>query len=99
MTTFSDRVHRVKPSFTLEMTSRAAELRAQGVDVINFSAGQPDFNTPENIRNAAKAAMDNDIQLKVLDAVKIANEDQKNFAANKVLRYFDNLQGKLRLHL
>ncbi|MDD9880346.1 MAG: pyridoxal phosphate-dependent aminotransferase [Candidatus Marinimicrobia bacterium] len=59
MTTFSDRVHRVKPSFTLEMTSRAAELRAQGVDVINFSAGQPDFNTPENIRNAAKAAMDN----------------------------------------
>ncbi len=59
MTIFSDRVHRVKPSFTLEMTSRAAELRAQGVDVINFSAGQPDFNTPENIRNAAKAAMDN----------------------------------------
>ena len=59
MTNFSDRVRRVKPSFTLEMTSRAAELRAQGVDVINFSAGQPDFNTPENIRNAAKAAMDN----------------------------------------
>lgn len=59
MTNFSDRVHRVKPSFTLEMTSRAAELRAGGVDVINFSAGQPDFNTPENIRNAAKAAMDN----------------------------------------
>lgn len=59
MTSFADRVHRVKPSFTLEMTSRAAELQAQGVDVINFSAGQPDFNTPENIRNAAKAAMDN----------------------------------------
>ncbi|MBT3479259.1 MAG: pyridoxal phosphate-dependent aminotransferase [Candidatus Marinimicrobia bacterium] len=58
MTVFADRVQRVKPSFTLEMTSRAAELRAQGVDVINFSAGQPDFNTPENIRNAAKAAMD-----------------------------------------
>ena len=58
MTVFADRVQRVKPSFTLEMTSRAAELRAQGVVVINFSAGQPDFNTPENIRNAAKAAMD-----------------------------------------
>ena len=58
MTSFANRVHRVKPSFTLEMTSRAAELRAQGVDVINFSAGQPDFNTPENIRNAAKTAMD-----------------------------------------
>ncbi|MBT7083162.1 MAG: aspartate transaminase, partial [Candidatus Marinimicrobia bacterium] len=46
MTEFAERVQRVKPSFTLEMTSRAAELRAQGVDVINFSAGQPDFNTP-----------------------------------------------------
>ena len=42
---FSDRVKRVKPSFTLEMTSRAAELRAKGVDVINFSVGEPDFNT------------------------------------------------------
>ncbi len=58
MTVFADRVQRVKPSFTLEMTSRAADLRAQGVDVINFSAGQPDFNTPENIRNAAKSALD-----------------------------------------
>ena len=53
MTEFADRVHRVKPSFTLEMTSRAADLRAQGVDVINFGVGQPDFNTPENIRQAA----------------------------------------------
>jgi len=58
MTEFADRVHRVKPSFTLEMTSRAADLRAQGVDVINFGVGQPDFNTPENIRQAAKIAMD-----------------------------------------
>ena len=58
MTVFANRVKRVKPSFTLEMTSRAAELKAQGVDVINFSAGQPDFNTPQNIRNAAKLARD-----------------------------------------
>jgi len=40
---FSDRVNRVKPSFTLEMMTRAAELRAQGVDVINFSVGEPDL--------------------------------------------------------
>lgn len=59
MSILADRVARVKPSFTLEMTSKAAELKAKGVDVINFSAGQPDFNTPENIRNAAKTAMDN----------------------------------------
>jgi hypothetical protein len=54
----SDRSKKIKPSFTLEMTSKAAKLRSQGVDVINFSAGQPDFNTPKNIINAAKNAMD-----------------------------------------
>ena len=58
MTVLADRVERVKPSFTLEMTSRAAELISQGIDVINFSAGQPDFNTPKNIRDAAVKAMD-----------------------------------------
>ena len=58
MTVLADRVERVKPSFTLEMTSRAAELVSQGVDVIDFSAGQPDFNTPLNIREAAVKAMD-----------------------------------------
>ena len=40
------------------MTAKAAELRAQGVDVLNFSVGEPDFNTPTNIINAAKNAMD-----------------------------------------
>ncbi len=58
MISIAERVSRVKPSFTLEMTSRAAELRAKGVDVINFSAGEPDFNTPENIRQAAIDALD-----------------------------------------
>ena len=58
MTILADRVERVKPSFTLEMTSRAAELLSQGIDVIDFSAGQPDFNTPLNIREAAVKAMD-----------------------------------------
>ena len=58
MTILADRVDRVKPSFTLEMTSRAAELISQGIDVIDFSAGQPDFNTPENICEAAKEAME-----------------------------------------
>ena len=56
---FSDRVTRVKPSFTLEMTSRAADLRSKGVDVINLSVGEPDFNTPEHIIQAGKEAMDN----------------------------------------
>ena len=55
---FSERVNKVKPSFTLEMTSRAADLRANGVDVINLSVGEPDFNTPNHIINAGKDAMD-----------------------------------------
>ena len=58
MNLLAKRVKQIKPSFTLDMVSRAAELRNQGEDVINFSAGQPDFNTPENIRKAAKEAMD-----------------------------------------
>ncbi len=55
---FANRVARVKPSFTLEMASRAAEMRSQGISVINFSVGEPDFNTPEHIIAAGKVAMD-----------------------------------------
>jgi aspartate aminotransferase len=47
----------VKPSKTLAVSARAAELRAQGVDVINFGAGEPDFDTPENIKDAAVRAI------------------------------------------
>ena len=55
--TFADRVGRIKGSITLEMTARAAELRAQGVDVLNLSAGEPDFPTPDHIIEAAERAM------------------------------------------
>lgn len=54
---FSSLVEKIKPSFTLQMTSRAAELRAQGEDVINFGVGEPDFNTPDHIIEAGKDAM------------------------------------------
>lgn len=54
----ADRVHKVQPSFTLEMATRAAEMRAEGIDVINFSVGEPDFNTPAHIIAAGKKAMD-----------------------------------------
>ena len=53
----ADRVGRIQPSFTLEMTARAADLRNSGVDVINLGVGEPDFNTPANIRAAANQAM------------------------------------------
>ena len=48
----AERVQRIQPSFTLEMTARAADLRNNGVDVIDLGVGEPDFNTPENIRQA-----------------------------------------------
>jgi aspartate aminotransferase len=54
----AERVHKVKPSFTLEMATVAAEMRSEGIDVINFSVGEPDFNTPEHIIDAGKKAMD-----------------------------------------
>ncbi len=54
----ADRVHKVQPSFTLQMATVAAEMRAEGVNVINFSVGEPDFNTPPNIIRAGKKAMD-----------------------------------------
>ena len=48
----------IKPSATVAISQRANELRAQGVDVLSFSVGQPDFDTPEHIRTAAKDAID-----------------------------------------
>ena len=54
----ADRVHKVQPSFTLQMATVAAEMRAEGVDVINFSVGEPDFNTPPHIIRAGQKAMD-----------------------------------------
>jgi len=54
----ADRIDKIQPSFTLQMATIAAELRAKGENVINFSVGEPDFNTPENIIDAGKKAMD-----------------------------------------
>ena len=53
----AQRINRIKPSATLAMTAKAAELRSQGKDVLNMSVGEPDFNTPNNIINAAIQAM------------------------------------------
>ena len=54
----AERVNNIKPSFTLQMATKAAEMRSRGIDVINFSVGEPDFNTPNHIRDAAKNALD-----------------------------------------
>ena len=92
---FSERVTRVKPSFTLEMTSRAADLRSKGIDVINLSVGEPDFNTPEHIIQAGKEAMDKGftkytagpgmIELRQAICKKLSVENGLTFTPDQVL--------------
>ena len=55
----SERLRQVKPSATIAISSKAMEMRAAGINVISMSAGEPDFDTPEFIKQAAKDAMDN----------------------------------------
>ena len=55
----SQRVQAVKPSPTLAVTARAAEMRAAGKDVIGLGAGEPDFDTPDHIKQAAIQAIHN----------------------------------------
>lgn len=56
--TISRRVSALSPSATLAMSSKSAELRASGVDIINMAVGEPDFDTPHHIKEAAKRAID-----------------------------------------
>lgn len=54
----ASRLDPIKPSITLAVTSKAARLKAEGIDIISFGAGEPDFDTPEHIKNAVRAALD-----------------------------------------
>lgn len=54
----ADRIHRMTPSATVELAGKIAQLRSQGVDILSFSVGEPDFETPDNICQAAKQAID-----------------------------------------
>jgi len=93
--TLANRVARVKPSFTLEMASRAAEMRSQGIDVINFSVGEPDFNTPDHIIAAGKSAMDEGytkytagsgmIELRQAICDKLKRENGLDYKPNEIL--------------
>jgi aspartate aminotransferase len=58
MNTLSDRLNSLSPSATLAMSQKSSELKAQGIDIINLSVGEPDFNTPDHIKAAAKQAID-----------------------------------------
>lgn len=58
MNQLSDRLNRLSPSATLAMSQKSNELKAQGIDVINMSVGEPDFNTPDHIKTAAIKAVE-----------------------------------------
>jgi aspartate aminotransferase len=54
----ADRVNKIQPSPTLAIDAKAKALKAQGIDIVGFGAGEPDFDTPDNIKEAAKKAID-----------------------------------------
>ena len=95
MENLSDRLNRLSPSATLAMSQKSSELKAQGVDVINLSVGEPDFNTPDHIKEAAKKAIDENYSryspvpgypaLKNAIAAKLKNENELDYKPSQIL--------------
>lgn len=91
----SDRLNRLSPSATLAMSQRSSELKAQGVDIINLSVGEPDFNTPDHIKEAAiQAVQDNWTryspvpgypELKKAIVAKLKNENGLDYQPSQIL--------------
>ena len=91
----ANRIKRVKPSQTLAITARAAELRAQGKDIIGLGAGEPDFDTPEHIKQAAidainrgftkYTAVDGTKELKQAIISKFRRENRLEYTPEQVL--------------
>ena len=94
MAFLADSLARIKPSATLAATEKARVLKAEGKDIIGLGAGEPDFDTPENIRNAAKAAIDKgDTRYTAVDGTpalkaaivaKFKRENGLTYAANQI---------------
>ena len=93
--TLSQRAQSIKPSPTLAVTARAAELRAKGKDIIGLGAGEPDFDTPEHIKEAAieslkkgqtkYTAVDGTVELKTAIINKFQRENDLKYASNQIL--------------
>ncbi|MGN0234366.1 MAG: pyridoxal phosphate-dependent aminotransferase [Bacteroidaceae bacterium] len=91
----SDRLNRLSPSATLAMSQRSSELKAQGVDIINMSVGEPDFNTPDHIKVAAIAAVQDNWtryspvpgypELKKAIVAKLKNENGLDYQPSQIL--------------
>ena len=95
MAKLSDRLQRLAPSATLAMSQKSAEMKAQGIDVINMSVGEPDFNTPDPIKQAAKLAIDENYSryspvpgypdLRQAIARKLERENQLHYTPAEIL--------------
>ena len=95
MAQLSDRLQRLAPSATLAMSQKSSEMKAQGIDVINMSVGEPDFNTPDHIKQAAKLAIDENYSryspvpgypdLRQAIARKLERENQLHYTPAEIL--------------
>ncbi|WP_315292941.1 pyridoxal phosphate-dependent aminotransferase [Hoylesella loescheii] len=95
MAQLSDRLNRLSPSATLAMSQKSGEMKAQGIDVINLSVGEPDFNTPDHIKDAAKKAVDENYsryspvpgypELRKAIVGKLQKENDLEYGLNEVL--------------
>ena len=95
MAQLSDRLNRLAPSATLAMSQKSSEMKAQGIDVINMSVGEPDFNTPDNIKEAAKKAIDENFSryspvpgypdLRKAIVAKLKKENGLDYTVNEVI--------------
>lgn len=91
----SSRINRLQPSATFAMSAKSAELKAQGIDVINMAVGEPDFNTPDHVKEAAHKAIDNNWshyspvpgypELRKAICAKLKNENGLDYAPSQIL--------------
>ena len=94
MTQLSDCLKRLSPSATLAMSQKSNEMKANGIDVINMSVGEPDFNTPDHIKEAAKKAIDDNfsryspvpgyVDLRKAIVEKLKNENQLEYGVTEI---------------
>lgn len=95
MAELSNRLNRLAPSQTLAMSQKSGEMKAQGIDVINMSVGEPDFNTPDHIKEAAKKAVDENfsryspvpgyMDLRKAIVAKLKNENNLEYTTSEIL--------------
>lgn len=95
MSIISQRIERLSPSATLVMSQKSAELKAKGIDVINMSVGEPDFDTPDHIKEAAKKAIDENysrytpvpgyLSLREAVCAKLERENNIKFAPTQIV--------------